>query len=207
LDTSTTSSEFNNGIDSGESLSTEHQLTPSSYHGQVKLKCLTYVHCWTEVPSSEQSVEHLLILYFRWEYPIFATLCKEHFLSDFRTGRARYCSSLLVNALLAVACRFSSHLELRSNVDDKETSGDYFFEEATRLLAEEEGQSLTTIQALGLMSIREASCGRDTESWFLSGQSIRMAVEMGLHKEATNVSNVEHEVRTSTFWGAFTLDQ
>ncbi len=37
-------------------------------------------------------------------------------------------------------------------------------------------------QALGIMSIREASCGRDSESWYYAGQSIRLAIEMGLHR-------------------------
>lgn len=31
------------------------------------------------------------------------------------------------------------------------------------------------------MAIREASCGRDPESWYYAGQSIQIAVEMGLH--------------------------
>ncbi|KAH7124961.1 hypothetical protein B0J13DRAFT_565944, partial [Dactylonectria estremocensis] len=30
--------------------------------------------------------------------------------------------------------------------------------------------NLTTVQALGIMSIQEASCGRDSESWYCVGQ-------------------------------------
>lgn len=163
------------------------------------------VGTWTEVTQDIHFVEHLMALYFCWEYPTFASLSKEHFLADFRAGRPRYCSSLLVNAMLALGCRFSTLPESRVNLDDPTTSGDHFFAEAKRLLAEDDFHSLTTIQALGLISIREASCGRDTESFYYSGQAIRLAVEAGLHIQARE--NSEDGVRAATFWGAFALDQ
>ncbi|PVH69384.1 hypothetical protein DL98DRAFT_541662 [Cadophora sp. DSE1049] len=69
--------------------------------------------------------------------------------------------------------------------------------------------SLTTIQALALMSIFEASRGRDKRSMFYSGQSIRMAVEMGLHRGTNDAkeSEAEREVRHATIWGTFALDK
>lgn len=171
---------------------------------------------WTTVTSDGDLVEHLLALYFCWEYPIFATVSKEHFMEDFRKGHRRYCSSLLVNALLAVACRFSDRPSTRSNADDGTTAGDAFFEEALKLYrAEDNHLSLTTIQALGMMSIREASCGRMDESSFLSAQSIRLAVEMGLHAiepdneddENEDEATIERAVRKATFWGAYSLNE
>ncbi|RQM07145.1 hypothetical protein DH86_00003497, partial [Scytalidium sp. 3C] len=125
----------------------------------------------------------------------------------------RHCSSLLVNALLAVGCRFSHREDARANPSDKNTSGDHFFAEAMRLLdAEEDHHNLTTIQALGLMSIREASRGRTSVGLYLSGQSIRLAIEMGLHLDLGSevtapIDNAEMAVRSATFWGAFSLDQ
>jgi hypothetical protein len=171
-----------------------------------------YNETWTTVTSDASLVEHLMALYFCWEYPTFASLSKEHFLEDFRTGNERYCSSLLVNALLAVGCRFSEQADARADPNDSDTKGDHFFAEALRLLNEQQDRHiLTTIQALGLMSIREASCGRSSESIFLSGQSIRLAIEMGLHLDInvsdSTESEIEHAVRSATFWGAFSLDQ
>ena len=76
---------------------------------------------------------------------------------------------------------------------------------------EKDRHVLTTIQALGLMSLREASCGRSSQSLFLSGQSIRLAIEIGLHKDtpidSSRQAEIDHEVRSATFWGAFSLDQ
>lgn len=172
-------------------------------------------HCnesWTAVTSDGALVEHLLALYFCWEYPIFATVSKEHFMEDYRKGSTRYCSSLLVNALLALACRFSDRSNIVYDSHDRTTVGDTFFAEALRLLyTKTDRHVLTTVQALGVMSIREASCGRISESSFLSGQSIRLAVEMGLHLESTyddvGGDDSEKSVYKATFWGALSLNE
>lgn len=163
---------------------------------------------WTDIASDVDLVQHLLALYFCWEYPTFASLSKEHFLKDFKDGTRRYCSSMLVNALLALGCRFSTKPNTRANPNDPHTSGDHFFKESLRLYhLEQDHRSLTTIQALGIMAIREASCGRDSESWYYAGQSIRIAMEMGLHMNDGTGDEDEVAVQAATFWGAFALDQ
>ncbi|KAF4338028.1 nitrogen assimilation transcription factor nit-4 [Fusarium beomiforme] len=162
---------------------------------------------WTVITNDSVLVQHLLALYFCWEYPTFASLSKEHFLQDFQEGRNRYCSPILVNALLALGCRFSTQPMSRANPNDPYTSGDHFFKESLRLFAQEtDHHTLTTIQALGIMSIREASCGRDSESWYYAGQSIRLAIEMGLHRIMDEGDEDELAVQSATFWGAFALD-
>ncbi|KAI0153106.1 hypothetical protein GGR57DRAFT_156306 [Xylariaceae sp. FL1272] len=162
---------------------------------------------WTSISNDSALVQHLLALYFCWEYPTFASLSKEHFLKDYKHGRPRYCSPILVNALLALGCRFSTQPSTRANPDDPRTSGDHFFKEALRLLyRENDHHTLTTIQALGIMSIREASCGRDSESWYYAGQSVRLAIEMGLHRLSDAGDEDELAVQSATFWGAFALD-
>ncbi|KAG8413842.1 hypothetical protein J3458_012330 [Metarhizium acridum] len=162
---------------------------------------------WTSITGDINLVQHLLALYFCWEYPTFASLSKEHFLQDFQDGRQRYCSPILVNALLALGCRFSTHPMTRANPNDPYSSGDHFFKESQRLFNQEtDHHTLTTIQALGIMSIREASCGRDSESWYYAGQSIRLAVEMGLHQIQDGLDEDELAVQAATFWGAFALD-
>lgn len=164
---------------------------------------------WTDITSDSAFVQHLLALYFCWEYPTFASLSKEHFLKDFQAGRPRYCSRMLTNALLALGCRFSSQPSTLANPNDPYSSGDHFFRECLRLYHEEDDHhNLTTIQALGIMSIREASCGRDSESWYYAGQSIRLAVEMGLHRISDDSGDSDEvAVQAATFWGAFSLDQ
>ncbi|EXK25618.1 hypothetical protein FOMG_17719 [Fusarium oxysporum f. sp. melonis 26406] len=162
---------------------------------------------WTTIVNDINLVQHLLALYFCWEYPTLASLSKEHFLRDFRDGRHRYCSPLLVNALLALGCRFSSHPITRANSKDSHSAGDQFFKESQRLFDQEtDHHSLTTIQALGIMSIREASCGRASESQYYAEQSIQLAFEMGLHRVHDEGDQDELAVQLATFWGAFSLD-
>ncbi|ATY58887.1 pathway-specific nitrogen regulator [Cordyceps militaris] len=169
---------------------------------------------WTTVTSSMELVAHLLGLYFCWEHPTFASLSKEQFLRDFCQGRPRYCSPLLVNALLSLGCRFSRFPGSEAARPDEPCCppGQHFFNEALRLLHREpDHHSLLVIQALGVLSIREASCGHSSESMAYAGQSMRLAVEMGLHRMVERSSEGretdEFAVLSATYWGAFSLDQ
>ena len=162
---------------------------------------------WTNVTNDVVYSEHLLALYFCWEYPTFASLSKEHFLGDYRRGRTKYCSSLLVNAILSIGCRFSNDASSQFDLSDPNSTGEQFFIEAQRLLEAQETQhTVTTVQAMGLMALHQASHGRPSQSVFLAGQSIRLAIEMGLHIDRKD-HNIEETVRSATFWGAYSLDQ
>lgn len=162
---------------------------------------------WGLITQDDALVDHLMALYFCWEYPIFAPFSKQCFLADFKALRRRYCSTLLVNAILAVGHQF---LDGGKDIALGEDLGKAFSTEAERLLSVEQNiPSLTTIQALGVMSIYEAREGRDKRSTFYSGQSIRMAMDMGLHLDLGTFDNrdkSEREVRVATLWGAFSLD-
>ncbi|PQK08989.1 hypothetical protein BB8028_0001g10600 [Beauveria bassiana] len=160
---------------------------------------------WSCVTDNVVLTHHLLALYFCWEYPSFAPLSKEHFLYDFSHRRHRYCSPMLVNALLALGC----HLSERPNLH-----GDAFFAESQRLFlasasapGNRSHQFLPTIQALVIMSLREARCGRAVQSQHYAKLAIRLAIEMGLHIVAAERDDEERVVLLKTFWGAFTLHQ
>lgn len=166
---------------------------------------------WTRVTCDASLVGHLMSLYFCWQHPAFVLFSQECFLHDMSRGRMKYCSPLLVNAVLSVACGLSNRPGLRTDPDDSKTAGDAFFAEAKRLLFEDEHSSLTTVQALALMGLREVSTGRDSSGFHLMGRCMRMAIELGLHLGSTSgetslLSESEVEVRKITFWGCFTLD-
>ena len=165
---------------------------------------------WTRVTRDAAFVEHLLSLYFCWAHPYYALFSKELFLDDMAQGRSKYCSPLMVNALLAFACAYSDRLEARGNPSDPRTAGDHFFAEAKRLLNENESPNLTTVQALALMGLREASCSRDSSGYQYAGRCIRMLIELGLHlsfaSASDKISPIELEIRRITFWGCFIND-
>ena len=165
---------------------------------------------WTKVSQNASFIDHLVTLYFTWSHPFYTLFSKELFLEDMTKGRNKYCSPLLVNALLAVACAYSDRPEARSNPADPNTVGDHFFEEARRLLYENESSNLTTVQALALMGLREASCSRDSIGFQYAGRCTRMLIELGLHvsfgSAGDKIEPTELEARKYTFWGCFVVE-
>ncbi|KAI1335582.1 fungal-specific transcription factor domain-containing protein [Xylariaceae sp. FL0016] len=177
---------------------------------------------WSDVTKDPEVVIHLLNMYFNWHYPYFTTLSRSLFYRDFLKGKRRlnphktaYCSSLLVNAMLALGCHFTSATSAFATVGDSWTKGDHFFAEAKRLIIdhdEYEKPRLATVQALALMSVREAGCGREAKGWVYSGMSFRMAQDLGLNmdlgrSEHENLDETEIDARRVTFWGCFLFDK
>ncbi|KAE8146230.1 putative C6 transcription factor [Aspergillus avenaceus] len=171
---------------------------------------------WTRVTGDEQLISHLMTMYFTWHYPFFTTLSKDLFYRDYIRGvSSQYCSSLLVNAMLALGCHFSSWDGARDDPWNSATAGDHFFKEAKRLVLENDehaNSKLCTVQALALMSVREAGCGREGKGWVYSGMSFRMALDLGLNFDSTSLGardldEEEVDARRITFWGCFLIDK
>ncbi|EMR86808.1 putative pathway-specific nitrogen regulator protein [Botrytis cinerea BcDW1] len=164
---------------------------------------------WTTVTSDTEVIVHLINMYFTWHYPYFTTLSKTLFYKDF----------LLVNAMLALGCHFTNSPQACADPGDTATKGDHYFAEAKRLFIENEEfekPRLTTIQALCLMSVREAGAGREGKGWVYSGMAFRMAQDMGLNLDSGinknspkefPVDEDEIDVRRVTFWGCFLFDK
>lgn len=163
---------------------------------------------WFAAPQDAELVEHLLSLYFCWVHPFYQLFSRDHFLHDMGRGRTEFCSAMLVNALLSIACHYSDRPAARTIGGGSNTAGDHFFAEAKKELNTTEKPSLTVVQALGIMSIREASQGRDSNGYQYAGRCVRMALEMGLHLSVVGsaMRPPEAEVRRVTFWGVFNLE-
>lgn len=178
---------------------------------------------WTRVTKDPQVIKHLMQMYFNYHYPYFTTLSKTMFWRDYSRGKAGlagqtgtiYCSSLLVNVMLALGCHFTDIPEAYSVPGDNRTKGDRFFAEAKRLILENDEFArprLVTVQALALMSVHEAGCAREAKGWVYSGMSFRMAQDIGLNLEVSGLDKErmsEHEIdaRKITFWGCFLFDK
>lgn len=171
---------------------------------------------WTRVTDDENLINHLMTMYFTWHYPFFTTLSKDLFYRDYVRGiSSQYCSSLLVNIMLALGCHFSSREGSRADPKTSATAGDHFFKEARKLVLENDEHviaKLCTVQALALMSVREAGCGREGKGWVYSGMSFRMASDLGLNFDSSslgprNLDDEEIDARRITFWGCFVIDK
>jgi len=62
------------------------------------------VRQWTSVHKDNKFLRKLLTLYLQYEYTFFPAFHKDNMLADMVAGRHRFCSPLLVNAILANAC-------------------------------------------------------------------------------------------------------
>lgn len=174
------------------------------------------VRRWTQVTEDESLVSHLLTMYFTWHYPFFTVLGKDMFYRDYVRGvSSPYCSSLLVNSMLALGCHFTTRQGAFADPENLATAGDHFFKEAKRIVLENdehENAKLCTVQAFALMSVREAGCGREGKGWVYSGLSFRMAFDLGLNVDvstlgAHNLTEEEIDARRITFWGCYLIDK
>ncbi|POS80535.1 fungal specific transcription factor [Diaporthe helianthi] len=182
------------------------------------------VTSWSEVTKDRNLVIHLMNMYWNWHYPYFTTISRKLFWRDFLKGKPRnlprgtiYCSPLLVNAMLALGCHFTDVPGAFAVPGDSRTKGDHFFAAAKKVIIdndEYEKPKLVTVQALALMSVREAGCGREAKGWVYSGMSFRMAQDIGLNLDAGaiasengQISAEEIDARRITFWGCFLFDK
>lgn len=111
---------------------------------------------WTAVTSNHAALNHLLQLYFAWIHPVHTLFSKRHFVHCYQRHMDEYCSSLLVNAICAMACH------LHSAAEDDQINFEHLgaeFREAVRAdIASEDNKKVTTIQAFAIMFL--VDCAR-----------------------------------------------
>lgn len=59
---------------------------------------------WTNVSEDDGSLQKTLELYFLCEYHFFSAFHRDLFLDDMLSGSTQYCTPLLVNGIMALAC-------------------------------------------------------------------------------------------------------
>lgn len=103
-------------------------------------------------------------------------------------GRRRlHISPLLLLAMFSVAARYTSTHDSDKPPTESAmwTAGDAYLAEAKRLLDSSYSSSRpATCQALLLMGYREIGIGAMAQAWLYIGMAIRMAQDLGLHKNA-----------------------
>lgn len=127
-------------------------------------------------------MRHLLDALLTWDYLPFCLLCKDSFLRDYHGGSARYCSSAPVNALLALA---------------------------TRVLNENDGSalssSLSDIQAFGILSLYQISCGRAPEAQELAEAFASSITDLCSREPLAGTRDEYARARATTYCGAISL--
>lgn len=159
---------------------------------------------WTSVCTDDKLVRALLHVYLLTDYQTFSFFHKDFFLDDLNSRRPRFCSSLLVHAILAHACLI--HLPFPDRVEywNPQSLGYKFFAEARRLwdMDRLEPDSVTTIQAGMIMNIIYNVYSMDKVGLSYGAQASAMAYKMGLFKLPDEVTDPSLQiVRDFTAWG------
>ncbi|EMT74271.1 Nitrogen assimilation transcription factor nirA [Fusarium odoratissimum] len=173
---------------------------------------------WTCIIDDNSLLRKLLETYFMTEYTFYPAFQKNYFLEDMAAGRSKYCSSLLVHAVLASACvdhRVLNHcfqhgyskMSHRSQFWNPRTLGYQFLAEARRIWELEIGNArLTTIQAAIVLSLVHDANGSDEVGRSYLTQAVAAAHAMHLFSIPTkNSDDLEYYTRAFTAWALFGL--
>ncbi|CAG8961044.1 hypothetical protein HYFRA_00002584 [Hymenoscyphus fraxineus] len=146
---------------------------------------------WTTVTYDSAVLDHLFQLYFAWVHPVHTLFSEGHFVDSYKRQSDNYCSSVLVNAICAMACH------LHSPTDTDEVDYERLREEfsnAVRVRLDPGDHTVTTIQAFGVMFL--VDCARSKS--LRASSYLRVAADMLLHVATTEV---DPEVWKNTIWG------
>lgn len=111
---------------------------------------------WTIVTSNQAVLNHLLQLYFAWVHPVHTLFSEGHFVDNYKRHMDTYCSSVLVNAICAMACHLHSAAE--GDETDFERLGAEFSEAVRADIGGADNKKVTTIQAFAIMFL--VDCAR-----------------------------------------------
>ncbi|TID02435.1 Nitrogen assimilation transcription factor nit-4 [Colletotrichum higginsianum] len=112
---------------------------------------------WTVVPITNQDAADAISIYLETDHPVLGLFDADLFLDDLIGGEVRYCSSLLVNALLAFACQAYAAKNPEASRWSQE-----FEEEANKLWLVQNDDTLPTIAALAFL-IQSCGCNGNGE--------------------------------------------
>ncbi|KAL7928301.1 putative zinc finger protein [Trichoderma chlorosporum] len=160
---------------------------------------------WTSVSADNELMRSLLGEYFLREHMWFTYINKNLFLEDMASGSERFCSSLLVNAVLAFACHCNRRMSARAEYWNPFTLGYKFLAEAKRLWEREQQESkITSIQAALFLNGISNLDGADAIGWQYTSRAVNMAHELELFAVTPKTVSVKMRIaREFTAWTLF----
>ncbi|KAL4801979.1 hypothetical protein BDV18DRAFT_164489 [Aspergillus unguis] len=138
---------------------------------------------WTRLTTNNAIVNHLVSLWFTWEYHLYAFLDGEVFLRYMRERKlnSEFCNAFLVNAMLAVACYYWNPIDMHGIAYDLSGQGDYFLAEAEQLMDSSPNKmTIGYLQGIMMLHERYALCGRDDLGYEMLHLAIGLAEKMGI---------------------------
>ncbi|PWY85936.1 hypothetical protein BO70DRAFT_395068 [Aspergillus heteromorphus CBS 117.55] len=134
---------------------------------------------WTTLTDDNGFVSHLISLFFTWQQAFCNWIDQDLFFRDMNAGNVNctFCSPILVNAILAVACLYSDYPEAWAEPGNTDSLGQHFFTEAERLIDAEEGKiTFATAQGIAVLYTCLSAMGKDRQGWTYLSRAVH-AVE------------------------------
>lgn len=156
----------------------------------------------SELPP-KKLCDQLLDVYWESFSFYFPIIDRQDFMEKYDNMDANYNHVMLLYAMLAIASKLAEHLD-----DVTSTSDIDYYDRARGLLRGEfDNSTLSTIQALLLMA-RHQQSAHDSSSWVFLGLAIRIAQDMGLHRDSSNwnLNERQAEVRRRVWWECVVFD-
>ncbi|PVH99462.1 hypothetical protein DM02DRAFT_643005 [Periconia macrospinosa] len=161
---------------------------------------------WTRVIHDNKLIRHLLRSYFCYPHASGPFVHKDLFLGDMAAGRTRFCTPLLVNALLANAAQTFPAAANRSKIWLPDSLTYRFLSEARRLWDLEllKKPRISTIQAALILSYISANNGLDKIGTVYLEQAIKMSKRLDLFGEEKYGKDTKiGKARIFTAWAVF----
>ncbi|ORY07866.1 hypothetical protein K493DRAFT_201670, partial [Basidiobolus meristosporus CBS 931.73] len=151
---------------------------------------------------------YLVDVYFLKINPVFPLLHKEEFMERLNQNEQEM-PYFLVNAMFSLSAALISS-ESILNKENLDAEG--FFKKARTLLDQAyNASSIENAQGLALMSIYYHISQGGMKSWMYSGMAIRMAEDLGLHRDPDiwniKLTTAEKETRKRTWWVCYLIDR
>ena len=171
------------------------------------------IDVWTYTGWFKSYVRELIDSVLDWDGMIFCVLRRDPFLADFENGGNQYCSSALVNALLALAIQtMGKELDINQSLDFSpqcsNTRSDRFFAEATSMLPEYGARpsNLADTQALGVLALYALSDRREDQAQELAERYVAAAMDLRLYELSTLRNGKDYEKAcANAYCGAIAL--
>ncbi|KAF9987405.1 hypothetical protein BGZ75_000667 [Mortierella antarctica] len=141
-------------------------------------------------------MDHLLELYFKHMYPFSPMFIRKTFMREYQRQRPTLHMIMLLNAIFSAACMYSDDPTVKQDATKYFGRAKIIMDEVAHI------SSLTNIQALMLMAHHRHAHGSFSGGWLYSGMAIRMAIDMGLHRQDRKSVDVEQSVITNRVWSA-----
>ncbi|KAL6828048.1 hypothetical protein V8C40DRAFT_243377 [Trichoderma camerunense] len=157
---------------------------------------------WTAVSTDNELMRTLLHAYFLHEYSSYTSFQKDIFIQALTDGDKRFCSSLLVNAVLAEASHCYNGVQYREQFWNPENIGYRFLAEFRRLWElQSERTDLPTLQAAMIVNGIYVNNGIDKLGLTYLDRAIAIAEDLQIFGDNSHIEeNTLRHARNFTAW-------